>query len=107
MTWNKPKNGWQWLLLLSPASICVLATAVGAVVQPKDGDWMAWALVGLFIATLMSIGLSIWLARVNPSAGEKVGCAILCFVILMAVNGAVSFAGCALGWATLPTMSFH
>ena len=107
MTWDKPKNGWQWLMLLVPAGICVVATAAGALAQPKDGDWMGWAVVGLMIATVTSFGLSIWLARKNPSMGEKIGCAVVCFGILMAVNSAVSFAGCAVGWATLPTMSFH
>jgi hypothetical protein len=107
MTWDKPKNGQQWLLLFLPAGICVLSTLVGGLVQPKDGDWIAWALVGLFIATILSFALSVWLARVNPSAGEKFGCALVCFAILMAVNGAVSFAGCATAFATLPTMNFH
>ncbi len=107
MTWDKPKNALQWLLLFAPPAICVLATLAGGLIEPKDGDWMGWAIVGLFIATLTSFVLSIWLARVNPSAGGKIGCALVCFSILMAVNFAVSFAGCAVGWSTLPTMSFH
>ncbi len=102
MTWDKPKSGRQWLVLLAPAGICVLATAVGALVDSKNGDWMGWAICGLAIATLMSFGLSIWLARLNPSPGAKFACALICFAILMAINGAVSFAGCAAGLAALP-----
>jgi hypothetical protein len=107
MTWDKPKNARQWLVLLVPAGICVLSTLAGALLEPKDGDWMSWALAGLFIATLISLGQSIWLARINPSMEGKVGAALVCFAILMAVNSAVSFAGCAVGWSTLPTMNFH
>lgn len=68
---------------------------------------MGWALAGLAMATLLSFFLSIWLARVNPSSGSKAGCALVCFAIFMAVNGAVSFAGCAVGSTMLPGMSFH
>ena len=107
MTWDKPKNARQWLLLSAPPGICVLSTLAGGLLDPKDGDWIAWALVGLLIATVTSIGLSIWLARVNLSGGAKIGCALICFAILMAVNCGVSFAGCAVGWSTLPTMNFH
>jgi hypothetical protein len=107
MTWDKPKTSRQWLTLFVPAGICVLSTLAGGLLQPKDGDWMGWAIVGLLIATLISFVLSIRLARVNPSPGGKIGCALVCFAILMAVNGAVSFAGCAVGWSTLPTMNFH
>jgi hypothetical protein len=107
MTWDKPKNGRQWLLLFAPAGICVLLTVAGGLIDPKEGDWMAWSLVGLFIATVFSFGLSIWLARVNPSVGGKIGAALVCFVIFMLVNGTVSFAGCALGSTMLPGLNFH
>jgi len=107
MTWDKPKNAVQWLVLFIPAGVCVLATLLGGVIRPKDGDWMGWALMGLLLATIISFGQSIWLARVNPSPGGKVGCALACFAIMMAVNGAVSFAGCAVGSTMLPPMSFH
>ena len=107
MTWDKPKTGRQWLLLFAPPGICVLSTLMGGLCDGKDGDWIAWALGGLLIATLTSFGMSIWLARVNSSAAAKIGCALICFAILMAVNGAVSFAGCAVGWAVLPVLNFH
>jgi hypothetical protein len=94
-------------MLFAPAGIIVLSTLAGGLIQPANGDWIAWAVVGLVIATVISFVLSIWLARNNPSAGGKIGCALLCFAILMAINSAVSFAGCAVGWSTLPTMSFH
>jgi hypothetical protein len=107
MTWDKPKKPRQWLALLAPAGICVLSTVAGAIAQPKNGDWMGWALVGLALATLVSFGQSIWLARVNPSVGGKIGCVVVCFAILMMVNGAVSFAGCAVGFSTVSSPSFH
>jgi len=107
MSWDKPKSGRQWLVLFVPPAICALSTLAGGLIDPKDGNWMAWSIVGLLIATVMSAGLGIWLARVNSSLSSKIGTAAVCFIILMLVNGAVSFAGCAVGWSTLPTMSFH
>jgi len=107
MTWDKPKNTQQWLLLFLPAALCVLPTLMGGLLEPKNGGWIAWSLMGLLLATLTALVLSVWLARVNPTSGGKMGCAILCFVIFMAVNGAVSFAGCAVGWSTLPGMDFR
>jgi hypothetical protein len=107
VNWDKPKTGQQWLVLCIPPLICVLSTLAGGLADPKDGDWMAWSIVGLLIATVMSAGLGLWLARVNPSLSSKIGTAVVCFVILTAVNCAVSFAGCAVGWSTLPTMNFH
>ena len=107
MSWDKPKSAGQWLLLAVPPLCCVLATVAGAIIDPKEGNWMAWSLIGLFLATISSFALSIWLARVNPTAGGKIGTALLCFVIFMVVNGAVSFAGCAVGSSFLPGMTFH
>jgi type IV secretory pathway TrbD component len=106
MTWDKPKNAGQWLLLFAPPGICVASTLLGAVVHPEAGDWMAFSLIGLFIATLVSFGLSIWLARVNPLYGDKIACALACFAILMVVNCAVCFAGCAVGSTMLPGIDF-
>ncbi|MGA3170170.1 MAG: hypothetical protein ABSE62_04085 [Chthoniobacteraceae bacterium] len=94
MTWDKPKKLSGWLWLLAPAGVCVLATTVGTLAQPHQGGWVAWALVGLLIATGISFVQSIWLARVNSTFGRKLGCMLLCFAILMVVNGTVSFAGC-------------
>jgi hypothetical protein len=107
MTWDKPKSARQWFVLFVPAGICVLSTLAGGLAQPNDGDWIGWAVGGLMIAAVVSLGQSIWLARINASTGDKVSCALVCFAILMAVNGAVSFAGCATAFATLPTVNFH
>jgi hypothetical protein len=40
MTWDKPKNAGQWLLLFAPPGICVLSTVLGGLVNPKEGNWM-------------------------------------------------------------------
>jgi len=107
MTWDKPKTAGGWLLLCAPPSACVLLTLAGGLIDPKEGDWMGWSLVGLFIATVTSFGLSIWLSRKNPTIGGKIGGTIVCFIIFMVVNGAVSFAGCAVGGTMLPGLSFR
>jgi hypothetical protein len=107
MTWDKPNTPLKWLALFSPPAMCVIATVAGGLIDPADGNWMGWALMGLLAATISSIGLSGWLARTNPSGGDKVACGLLIFAILMVVNFAVSFAGCAAGSTMLPGMSFH
>jgi hypothetical protein len=107
MTWDKPKKPWQWLLLLTPPAICVISTLLGGLILPKNGDWTSFALVGLFIATITAFGLSIWLARVNPTAGGKIACTILCFFIFMVVTGGVSAAGCAVGFSAFSQLNFH
>jgi hypothetical protein len=107
MTWDKPKSGRGWLLLFAPAGICVLSTLAGGLFDRNDGDWMAWGLVGLLIATFCSVALSILLARGNSSIGAKVGCALICFAILMVVNLSVSFAGCALGSTVFPGLNLR
>ena len=99
MTWDKPNTPAKWLLLFAPPAMCVVATVIGGLVDPKNADWMGWALVGLLLATISSFALSIKLALKNDSFGAKLGCFIICFVIYMVVNGAVSFAGCAAGSA--------
>jgi len=107
MTWDKPNTPLKWLMLFAPPAMCVVATVAGGLIDPKDGDWMGWALMGLLAATVSSLGISGWLARKNTSAGDKFACALVIFAILMVVNCAVSFAGCAAGSTMLPGMSFH
>jgi hypothetical protein len=107
MSWDKPKSGRGWLLLLVPPASCVILTLLGGLIDPKEGNWMGWSLAGLAIATISSFLISIWLARVNESIGGKLGTALLCFFIFMVVNGAVSFAGCAIGSTMLPGLTFH
>jgi hypothetical protein len=94
MTWDKPNTPAKWLLLFSPPVMCVVAPIAGGLFHPHSDYWMDWSVRGLFLATVSSLGISIWLARHNPSFGEKFGCFLICFVIYLAVNSAVSFAGC-------------
>jgi hypothetical protein len=107
MSWDKPKTARQWLILAIPPACCVVATVAGGIIDPKEGDWMSWSLAGLFLATISAFALSIWLARVNPTTGGKIRAALICFVIFTLVNGAVSFAGCAVGSSFLPGLNFH
>jgi hypothetical protein len=95
MTWDKPKTSWQWLALLIPAGICVLSSVAGGLFGRENDGWIGWTLLGLVVAICTSLGQSIWLARVNTSLGAKVGCALVCFMVLMIVDCTVSFAGCA------------
>lgn len=107
MIWDKPRSGLQWLALLIPAAICVLSTVIGGIVQPKNGDWIPWSIIGLLIASAISFVQSIWLARVNPTPAGKLGCFAVCFCLMMLVNGAVSFAGCAAGFSLLSPLKFY
>jgi len=107
MTWDKPKNARQWLLLFTPPALCVVSTLLGGLADPKEGNWIPWSLVGLLLATVTAFCLSIWLARVNTTTGSKIGCAILCFCILMIVTGTVSVAGCAAGMSVFSTFTIR
>ena len=107
MTWDKPNTLPKWLMLFAPPGMCVIATIAGGLIDPSDGDWMGWALMGLLAATVSSLGLAGYLARKNPSTGGKFGCTLVIFAILMVDNCAVSFAGCAAGSTMLPAMSFR
>jgi len=101
---NAPKK-WNYMALApaAPPMICVVSTGLGAVITPKDGDWMGWALIGLLIATIVTLVLSIrWAMGANHlTRGWKIVYGIACFAGLMFINCAVSFAGCAVGWSTV------
>jgi hypothetical protein len=106
MSWDKPKSGKGWLILCIPPSFCVVLTALGAVIDPKDGNWMGWSLIGLGLALVSAFGISIWLVRLNKTAGSVIGAFLLCFICYLLIICAVSFAGCAAGSTFLPGMRF-
>jgi hypothetical protein len=107
VNWDRPKRPAQWLLLLTPAALSIVPTMIGGIFDGKGGDWIGWAIMGLLAASLLSFILSIWLARVSPTVGGKLGAAVLIFIILMVVNGTLSFAGCAVGSSAFPRMDFR
>jgi hypothetical protein len=107
MTWDKPNTPLKWLTLFAPPAMCVIATVAGGLIDPKEGNWMAWALMGLLAASVTSLGLSGYLARKNDSGGATLACILVIFGIYMVVNCAVSFAGCAAGSSFLPGLNFH
>ena len=66
MIWNKPKNVWQSLMLISPGAASVLFTAIGKML-PKD-DEMA---LGLPVTFILCVVIGYLLARKTGRAPAK------------------------------------
>lgn len=105
MTWAKPANVWQWLLLFTPAMVSISAPLLGALFEPwihpnQTADARAWAplgwgFFGLLIALVMSPAIGVWLARKNVSPGKKALAGAVCTLVILVANGSVAFASCA------------
>ena len=105
MTWAKPANIWQWLLLFTPAMVSIAAPLLGTFIEPwihpnQTADVRAyaplgWGFFGLLIALVLSPVLGRWVARNNPTPGKKMLAGGLCTLALIIVNSCVAFAGCA------------
>ncbi|MGB8354081.1 MAG: hypothetical protein WCD79_09365 [Chthoniobacteraceae bacterium] len=101
MVWNKPKNLWQWLVLISPGAASVLFTAFGKLLP--DDDQVAPALLGLPVTFIMCVVIGYLLARKTGSAGKVFGLTALFIFLLMVVNFSICFGGCI---ALQPHMDF-
>jgi len=93
MSWNKPKNVWQWLVLLSPGAASVAFTAIA---YASKGDSSGIAMMGFPVAILMCIALAVYMAWGAESPGKKIGLGCLFTFLLLVVNLSIAFGGCAL-----------
>jgi len=109
MVWNKPRNVWQWLLLLTPA-----AAGIGAAQMAKwfispipplhlaNGAWVAnvgehigrVSSIALEAITICSAALALILSR-GPELGQRVLNAVFFMLCLLFLNSFVAFCGCA------------
>ena len=101
MIWNKPKNVWQWLMLISPGAASVLFTAFGKML-PKDEE-VSLALLGLPVTFILCVVIGYLLARKTGDAGKVFGLSALFIFLLMVVNFSIAIGGCA---AMQPYMDF-
>ena len=93
MIWNKPKNIWHWLLLLSPGAASLAFTGVGKML-PKE-DELAPSMLGLPVTFILCIIVGFLLARGTGTPGKVFGLTMLFIFILMVVNFSIAFGGCA------------
>jgi len=115
MVWNKPRNVWQWLLLLSPAGIAIAASQIAKWCLPQvpplhlvDGDLMDIGAhiqrlfpITFFLIMSISFSLAMVLTRGIPPQRRFFG-VILALFCLVLVNGFVAFSGCAVGGILVP-----
>ena len=110
MTWRKPQKVWQWLLLLSPAALAMLAAstfnAAGWPGNPRveGGRLFNDSLAYSGVLAAASFALAIWLTRglglTLPRFEKTIGLSLMiCFVNLL-----ISFAGCAVVGITTATL---
>ncbi len=95
MNWNKPKNIWQWLALLSPGAASLAMTAFGKLALSKDNE-IAPSILGLPVAFILCVIIAVLLARGADSPEKKIGFSIIFLVALVIVNFAIALGGCAL-----------
>jgi hypothetical protein len=116
MGWNKPRNVWQWLLLLTPTVAALAACWAVAKWMPPipplhgpDGIEVIDVSAHIHRVFPMSFylitGLSFVLALVftrGVRAGQRTVNVIFLTISLVLVNSSVAFAGCAFGGLLAP-----
>jgi FtsH-binding integral membrane protein len=93
MIWNKPKNIWQWLMLLSPGAASVFFTAFGKTL-PKDQELIP-SLLGLPVAFVLCVVIGYLLARKTGDFGKVFGLSLLFIFLLLVINFSIAIGGCA------------
>lgn len=93
MIWNKPKNLWHWLALLSPGAVSVAMTAFGKLL-PRDSEVVP-AILGLPVAVILCMVIAFFLAKGTGSAGKVIGLSLAYCFALVVVNISIALGGCA------------
>jgi hypothetical protein len=109
MVWNKPRNVWQWLLLLIPAVAAIAAAqmakwwmplpplhlANGAIVANVGGLIARTTTIAFEVIAAGSIIIALVLSH-GPSLGRRIMNAVFFMLCLFFLNSFVAFCGCAL-----------
>ncbi|MDD5261545.1 MAG: hypothetical protein PHD76_06810 [Methylacidiphilales bacterium] len=95
MNWNKPKNIWQWLALLSPGAASLAMTAFGKLALSRN-DEIVPSILGLPVAFILCVIIAVLLASGADSPGKKIGFSIIFLTALVIVNFAIALGGCAM-----------
>ena len=94
-----PKNGWEWLLMFSPAVAIWLATLVAFAVPAPGFEWGQYkpaieALPGSIIAVLLSFAGDVTLVKPNPRWAVRSLWILVVGLAVGILNFAIAFAGC-------------
>jgi len=109
MIWNKPRNVWQWMLLLVPAFVAITAVQTAQWwLGPPPIDLYSNGMVvqkGL-VNAIREVSITFWVVAAGSSVialvlsqgapfGQRIANWIFFLLCLLVVNGFVAFAGCA------------
>jgi hypothetical protein len=110
MVWNKPRNIWQWLLLLLPAVAAIIAAQTAEWWMPpipplRYPNGLVITNVAAHIVRVSSIALEVTMVGSGiialilshgPQLAQRITNALFLMLCLFFVNSFVAFGGCAL-----------
>jgi hypothetical protein len=117
MIWNKPRNVGQWLLVLLPAVLAIIASQIakwelppvpplhlanGREIPNLIAGIKRVSVVALEVITATSTVVALIFSK-GPQLGERIVNAFLLTLFLVFVNGFVAFAGCSFTGTLNPT----
>jgi len=93
-----PKRWWEWAVLFSPAAVVLLATGYDLAFIPRGGRMLV-GLDGAFVGACIALPLCLvagWLlTKPQPRPLVRAAWFTLMSIAVLAVNSAITFAGCA------------
>jgi hypothetical protein len=116
MVWNKPRNLWQWLLLLTPAVLAIGAVHIskrwmppipplhltnGRVIADVGRQITRISLISLAVIAVVSFVIAVVLSR-GAAFGQRIVNVVFFTLCLLLVNSFVAFGGCAIIGAPNP-----
>ena len=117
MIWNKPRNVWWWLALLTPAVLAIIAAQMAKwwmppipplrygneIVIPNTAAYLRRVIAIAFDVIIPSSAIIALILSHGVALGQRIVNAIFFLLCLVFVNGFVAFAGCALTGAPNPS----
>lgn len=109
MVWNKPRNVWWWLALLSPAVVAILACQVAEwwlppipplrygneIVIPNTAAYLRRVIAIAFDVIIPSSAIIALILSQGVAFGQRIVNAIFFLLCLVFVNSFVALGGCA------------
>jgi hypothetical protein len=105
MNWHRPRNEWEWLILLSPTALALFTSLafnkLGWPGNPnlEGGSFLNYS-SGLVVLAASSFGFAVWLTRGFGSTLPRCEKTIALTLMIFFVNAFVAMGGCAFAGAT-------
>ena len=99
MPFRAPKNFWEWVLLFSPAMVIWIAAAIlFAIVRYDNGVGAVFVnpVVWSYVAFALSIIVGHIFTKPNPNCWVWSGWSFVAAILVVLLNYAVAYAGCAI-----------